>query len=63
MENDFILVKDRLPEKNRGIVGIDGNGNEYYCFRCACNDIECKEWRCSLMGFMLLVDIIKWRYE
>ena len=35
MENEFILVKEQLPEKGKDIIGIDEDGNKHYCFRCA----------------------------
>jgi hypothetical protein len=52
-----------LPEKGREIVGLDELGNEYYCFRCNCVYESCDEWRDSLTGYGLSVDIKKWKYE
>ena len=63
MENEFILVKEQLPEKGKDIIGIDEDGNKHYCFRCACHNPKCREWRCSLTGGGLIIDIVKWIYE
>lgn len=60
--NTMTELKEQLPEKGRDIIGIDENGDKYYCFRCACGNIDCKEWRCSLTGYGLLISIIKWEY-
>ena len=35
MEQEFISVKEQLPEKGKDIIGIDKYGNKHYCFRCA----------------------------
>lgn len=63
MKNEFILVKDQLPEKGKDIIGIDKYGNKHYCFRCDCHNPNCKEWRCSLTGNGLIIDVVKWIYE
>ena len=63
MENEFILVKEQLPEKERDVIGIDDSGNKHYCFRCACHNQKCREWRCSLTGSGLIIDVVKWIYE
>lgn len=63
MENNFILIKEQLPDKGKNIIGIDENGNKHYCFRCACSNQDCKEWRCSLTGHGLIINIVKWKYE
>jgi len=42
MKNEFFYIKEQLPEKNRDIIGIDSDGNKHYCFRCACNNLNCK---------------------
>lgn len=63
MEQGFISVKERLPEKGEDIIAIDKDGNKHYCFRCACNNPNCKEWRCSLTGYGLIIDVEKWTYE
>lgn len=61
--NKWININDVLPDKGKDIIGVDGNGNKHYCFRCACHNDKCTEWRCSLSGFGLIIDIIKWKYE
>ncbi len=63
MEDGFVLVKEKLPEKGKYIIGIDEHGNKHYCFRCACHNPNCKEWRNSLTGSGLIVNIIKYIYE
>lgn len=63
MENEFILVKEQLPQKGKDIIGIDEDGNKHYCFRCACHNPNCKEWRCSLTGSGLIINVVKWIYE
>ena len=56
-------IKDKLPEKGEDIIGYDSNGNKHYVFRCSCPNENCLEWRCSLTGFGMLVEIIKWKYD
>lgn len=63
MENTYISVNEELPEKGKDIIGIGYNGRVYHCFRCACHNPNCKEWRCSLTGNGLLISIEKWKYE
>ena len=63
MKNEFISVKEQLPEKGKDIIGIDEDGNKHYCFRCACPNPNCKQWRCSLTGSGLIIDVVKWIYE
>ncbi len=58
-----MLIENGYPEKGKDIIGIDGNGNKHYCFRCACHNKNCIEWRCSITGFGLMINIIEWEYE
>jgi len=51
-----------LPEKGKDIIGIDNNGHKHYIFRCACNNENCIEWRCSITGFALILKIVEWNY-
>ena len=51
-----------LPIKGKDIVGITSNGDKAYCFRCNCGDPYCAEWRDSIGGYGLIVNIIKWEY-
>ena len=60
---EYTLITDQLPEKGKNIIGIDDQGEEKYCFRCACSNPNCTEWRCSLTGFDLMVNIVKWVYD
>jgi len=62
MDEEYILIKDQLPQKGKDILGIDNNGNEHHCFRCSCGNPKCTEWRCSITGFGLIINIKKWKY-
>jgi hypothetical protein len=61
-KNEFIYIKDKLPEKGKDIVAIDSKGNKHFCFRCTCPNTNCTEWRCSITGFAILIDVVSWRY-
>lgn len=63
IEDEFILVSEEYPQKGKPIIGIDDEGLKHYCFKCACKNPNCKEWRCSITGGGLMVNIIKWKYE
>ena len=63
MEKEFISIEKQLPEKGKDIIGIDKFGNKHYCFRCNCHNFDCKEYRCSLTGSGLFIDIVKWKYN
>jgi hypothetical protein len=41
-ENEFISIKEQLPEKGKDVEAIDINGNRHYSFRCACKMIIVK---------------------
>lgn len=62
LQSNFIEIDDELPEKGKDIVGIDEYGSKYYCFRCACHNPKCMEWRCSITGYGLMVNIVRWTY-
>lgn len=55
-------VEKELPTKGKDILSIDKEGNKYYCFRCACHNPNCKQWRCSLTGDGLIIEVVKWMY-
>lgn len=59
----LIKIEDKIPEKGRDIIGLDDNGKKHYCYRCACNNPKCTEWRDSIGGFNLMVNIVKWKYD
>lgn len=59
----MIDIDEKLPKKGEDIIGYSSNGDKHYCFRCDCHDPNCKSWRCSLTGFELLIDIVKWKYD
>ena len=58
----FIDIDETIPDKGKDILGIDSYGNEHYCFRCDCHNPNCMEWRCSITGMALIINIVKWRY-
>jgi len=60
--DDFIDIKEQLPDKGKDIIGILPNGEKRYCFRCNCHVNNCHEWRDSITGFGLMVEIVKWKY-
>ena len=53
----------KLPEKGLDVKAIDSKGDYYYLFRCACANKNCKEWRDSLTGYHVTLNIISWEYE
>jgi hypothetical protein len=59
----YTSISEQLPEKGKDIIGIDTHGGVHYCFRCNCNNPNCKEWRCSISGLGLLIVIKEWKYE
>lgn len=61
MINDLILISDQMPEKGRNIIGYDEEGEKHYCYRNKCKC--CDDWRCSITGYGLLINIVKWQYE
>lgn len=60
--DEFIDIKNELPEKGKDIIGVTSDGDIKYCFRCNCHVHNCKDWRDSTTGFGLIVNIIKWKY-
>lgn len=61
MEDNFTLITDKLPKKGKDVLGIDAEGGEYCCYRCACHNPNCTEWRCPIGGG-LMINVIKWKY-
>lgn len=59
MEKSFIYTKEKLPEKGFNIVGFDEDDNKYYVFRCNCQNKNCLQWRCSITGNELIINIVK----
>ncbi len=63
VEEEFININECLPDKGRDILGkTSPNSNVVYVFRCNCHNKNCKEWRCSLTGGGMLVQIYSWKY-
>lgn len=61
--DNFVLLKDKIPEKGKHIVAVDKDGYEYFLFRCNCNSEKCITFRDILLGYEMIVDIVKWKYE
>jgi hypothetical protein len=59
---DWIDISDELPEKGKDIEYISSNGSKGYAFRCACPNPNCREWRCTVTGYGLIINVIKWKY-
>lgn len=59
---DLIDINNKIPEKGKDIIGYDSNNDEHYVFRCNCNNDNCMQWRCSITGSHMMINIIKWKY-
>jgi hypothetical protein len=59
----MIKITENLPEKAKDLVVIDSNGNKHWCYRCACKNEKCMEFRCPITGSMIMIDVIEWEYE
>lgn len=62
VKEEYINIEDKLPEKGKDIIGIDSNDDKVYCFRCACSNPNCLEWR-SPFGGAIITEIFKWKYD
>lgn len=60
---EYIDINKKLPKKGKDIIGMTPNNEKKYLFRCNCPNKDCKEWRCSLTGMGVMVEINKWKYE
>ena len=58
----FISISERIPEKGKDILTIDSKGVERVCFRCACKDPYCLEFRCTITGSALIIGVEEWKY-
>lgn len=58
----MILIKDKLPEKGKNIIAICSDGEKREVYRCSCHNPNCREWRCSLTGYGLMINVRKWQY-
>lgn len=56
-------IEDKVPEKGVNIIGFDSDGDKHYCFRCNCGSPNCMEWRCSVTGYGLIINVVKWMYD
>lgn len=64
-KTDFLNLSksnNNLPPKGVDVWGYDSKGEKYHVFRCACSDVNCIEWRDSIIGSSLMVNIVKWEY-
>lgn len=62
MKNKIFDINTKIPEKGVDIIGYTDD-RAVYCFRCNCKNENCLEWRDSITGFHLDVEIKKWKYE
>lgn len=60
---DFVELKDNMPIKGRDIIAIDKEGSHHYIFRCACSNENCNDYRCSLTGYNISIEFVKWKYD
>ena len=51
-----------LPDKGKDIIATLVDGTTSYVFRCACKNEKCTEWRCSVTGMCIIIDVVKWEY-
>lgn len=58
---EWLLVADELPSKGVDIIGVDSDGKSHECFRCNCANPRCTEWRCSILGYGLIIDVLAYR--
>lgn len=63
MKLKYIMEKMKLPIKGKNIIAVLHDGTEKTVFRCKCHNEKCTEWRCSITGFALLIDVVKWEYH
>jgi hypothetical protein len=59
----MIKITENLPEKAKDLVVIDSDGNKHWCYRCACKSENCVDFRCSITGLMIMIDVVEWEYE
>lgn len=58
---EWISLKDELPVKGVDVRVKQSDDSECDAFRCACHNENCKEWRCTITGFGLMIDVAQWR--
>lgn len=55
---DWILLSDRKPERGEDVEVLNSDGTSCFAYLCE----HCgSEWRCSMSGYGLMIDPIKWR--
>jgi hypothetical protein len=52
-----------LPIKGRVIIAHCSDGKKRTIFRCNCWNQNCKEWRCAVTGYALMITVISWEYD
>lgn len=59
----FTSIEAELPQKGKEIIAICDDGLKRELYRCPCKvNPKCMEWRCSITGMNIIVDVFKWRY-
>lgn len=61
-KSDFIDIDKLLPIKGKDIEYISSDGSKGFSFRCNCHSSNCLKWRCTITGYELLIDVVKWKY-
>lgn len=61
-KSDYIDISEQLPIKGKDIKYISSDGTTGFAFRCNCSSKGCLKWRCTITGYELLIDIVKWKY-
>jgi len=51
-----------LPPARTDLKVLTLSGDELSVFRCGCRE-GCMDWRCSLSGYGMIIDVEKWKLE
>lgn len=51
-----------LSEKGKDVIATLEDGSTRTVFRCNCWNKKCREWRCSVTGAGIILDVVKWEY-
>ena len=52
----------KLPIKGKDVIALSPDGTKHFIFICACKNENCSEWRCSITGHGIMVDVVSWEY-
>lgn len=58
---NMIDINNQYPEQGRDIFAVTSDNIKGYYYRCN-HSPGCKTWKCSISGYTVLVDIVKWKY-